>query len=407
VPGLDFTPPEVDYQFFITIFCRIFEFGSRRQLDSLIADNHFDLILRPKMLKLEDITRQVLHNCDISDAHNAGMYSICGLALRLRDLYKWEQGLPPWEERESAEVLEWIEAKENKWDTYIDADFGQISINGKKFDPFDTIGINAVLKPHNIFYGAGYARSLKPTFFLAAVAEKSTIDGTPVYALGRELARDLLTIPALSQNDCVILRQESARLFLWDSIFYIKKSARPALNFALESCGIKDQQPKALRRHLTDILAAQKATYIYHEIGELKDTVFDRAVWREIIAAFPYSPAEYLARAVKDLLADTNDHGTLHHIVKERKTAALAFYVAFLDGLAKEFYPELSTAFQEFMQTNDWCTIEQAVSSGYRTASSHAGLIMDLYREGVRKNDLKWTEAQIQHRLLGQYVKKR
>ena len=41
--------------------------------------------------------------------------------------------------------------------------------------------------------------------------------------------RDLLTIPALSQDDDVILRQDSAKLFLWDSIFYIKKSARPAL----------------------------------------------------------------------------------------------------------------------------------------------------------------------------------
>jgi hypothetical protein len=359
------------------------------------------------MLNIDDIVRQVLHNCDISDAHHAGMYSICGLALRLRDLYKWEQELPPWEERDSAEVLEWIEAKENKWDRYADTDFGEISINGKKFDPFDTISINSVLEPHNFFYGAGYGRSLKPTFFLAAIEEKSMIDGTPIYILSRELARDLLTIPALSQDDCVLLRQESARLFLWDSIFYIKKSARPALNFALDRCGIKDQRTKALRRNLADILAAQKTTYIYHEIGELKDTVFDRAVWREIIAAFPYSPVEYLTRAVKDLLADTNDHGTLHYIVKQRKTASLAFYVAFLDGLAKEFFPELPTAFQEFMQSNDWHLIEQARATGYENATKHAEVITSLYQEGLRKNELKWAEAQIQKRLLGKYMNKR
>jgi len=358
------------------------------------------------MLNIDDITRQVLHNCDISDAHHAGMYSICGLALRLRDLYKWEQGLPPWEERESAEVLEWIEAKENKWDSFADTDFKEISISGKKFDPFDTSGINSILEPHSFFYGAGYARSLKPTFFLAAVEEKSTVDGTPIYTLSRELARDLLTIPALTQDNCVLLRQESARLFLWDNIFYIKKSARPALNFALDSCGIKDRQPKALRRHLAGILAAQKATYIYHEIGELKDTVFDRTVWREIIAAFPYSPVEYLARAVKDLLADTNEHGTLRHIVKERKTASLAFYVAFLDGLAKEFFPELPTAFQQFMQSNDWHLIEHALATGYKTATKNAELITGLYLEGLRKKDLKWAEAQIQKRLLGKYIKK-
>jgi hypothetical protein len=46
--------------------------------------------------ELKSFTRQVLRNCDISDADHAGFYSICGLALRLRDLYKWENQLPPW-----------------------------------------------------------------------------------------------------------------------------------------------------------------------------------------------------------------------------------------------------------------------------------------------------------------------
>jgi len=358
-------------------------------------------------LNTDEITRQVLHNCDISDANNAGLYSICGLALRLRDLYKWEQGLPPWEERDSVEVLEWIEAKEDQWDRCIDHEFADISIAGKTFDPFDTRGINAVLEPHNFFYGAGFARSLKPTFFLATIEEKSKLNGTTVYTLGRELARDLLTIPALSQDDFVVLRQDSARLYLWDSIFYIKKSSRPALRYALESCGIKDHQPEALRSRLAGILAAQKETYIYHEIGEIQDTVFERKLWREIIAAFPYSPVEYLARAVKDLLADTNPYGTLQHIVRQRQRAALAFYVAFLDGLPKEFFPQLPAAFQQFIQTKDWNRIDQAVSSGYRTASEHAGVIMDLYQKGVRKNDLKWAENQIQKQLLGKYVNKK
>ena len=197
------------------------------------------------------------------------------------------------------------------------------------------------------------------------------------------------------------MRQQSARLFIWDSIFYIKKSARPALKFALDCCGLKDHQPKALQPHLTKILAALRETYIYHEIGELHDTDFDRDTWREVIAAYPYSPVEYLARAVKDLLADTNKFGTLQFIIREQKTASLAFYAAFLDGLAKKFFPELLTSFQEFMQTNDWGVIDQAVSSGYKTAKKHAALIMDLYREGVRRNDKIWAGTEIQNRLLG------
>ena len=69
--------------------------------------------------QLNVLIRQVLQNCDISDAYHSGLYSICGLALRLRDLYKWEQGLDPWDERDSSEILDWIESKENKWERYV------------------------------------------------------------------------------------------------------------------------------------------------------------------------------------------------------------------------------------------------------------------------------------------------
>jgi hypothetical protein len=367
----------------------------------------FDFIKEKHMSNTDDIARQILKNCDISDANNAGLYSICGLALRLRDLYKWEQGLPPWEERDSAEVLEWIELRENRWDQCTDDEFQHISLNGQTFDPFDTTAINAILASHGLFYGAGYAHSLKPTFFLAEIKETSKLDGIRIYVLGRELARDLLTIPALSQDDCVLLRQDSARRYLWDSIFYIKKSARPVLEFALKNCGIEDQQTQTLQRNLAGILEAQKETYIYHEIGELNESVFDRDIWRKIIGAFPYSPVEYLARAVKDLLADTNEFGTLQYIIRERNAAALGFYVAFLDGLMKEFFPELSVSFQEFVHTRNWHRIERAVSDGHNTAAGHASLIMDLYQEGVDKDDLPWTERQIQKNLLGKYTKKR
>ena len=93
--------------------------------------------------------------------------------------------------------------------------------------------------------------------------------------------------------------------------------------------------------------------------------------------------------------------------MREHNTAALAFYVAFLDGLPKEFFPELAASFHQFAQAEDWNIIDQAISSGYRTAAAHAVLIMDLYQKGVQKNDLKWTENQIQKQLLGKYVNKK
>ena len=356
--------------------------------------------------ELKSLTRQVLQNCDISDAYHAGLYSICGLALRLRDLYKWEKQLPPWEERDSSEILDWIEAKEARWEAFAENEYEELCLFGKNFDPFDSDGVNAVLEPHNIYYGAGYAHSLKPTFFLAVVENKTRSNGYRIYTLGRELARDLLTIPAMSQNDSVLLRQESANLFLWDKIFYIKKSGRPALNFALDHLGITEKDPTALRQHLPEIFSAVKDTYTYHELGGIQDTAFGRQIWREMVAAFPFSSVEFIARALKDLLADTNEYGTLHHIIQKRQTAGLAFYVAFSDGLAKEFFPDISIAFHKFAKSEDWRIIEQAVEDGYQTAKKHTMLILDIYRDGVKKDNLEWAETEIQKRLLGKYIKK-
>jgi hypothetical protein len=54
------------------------------------------------------VAGQVQANCDISDAIHAGVFSICGLALRMRDLYKREKRLPLWKEKAAEDILDWI-----------------------------------------------------------------------------------------------------------------------------------------------------------------------------------------------------------------------------------------------------------------------------------------------------------
>jgi hypothetical protein len=322
------------------------------------------------------------------------------LALRLRDLYKWEKGLEPWVEKDSSEILEWIGDKEEEWDQLGEKDFSEIIISDKKYDPFDTRGINAVLESHGLFYGAGFVHSLKPTFILAILEEKKEIDGYTVYILGRELARDLLTLPALSQERSIIIRKESAKLFLWNNILFIKKSGRLALKFALETYGLQLTDYETLRRNLEIVSADEIERYIYHELGEIQDKVFHGDTWREIIATFPHTPIELLSRSVKDLLADTNHYGTLRHIIKERNRASLGFYVAFLDGLTKELFPELFSAFEKFTQTSNWNSIEQAVATGYDKAKYYAESLIDIYEEGKKRKDMMWAAEEIKTRLL-------
>jgi hypothetical protein len=349
------------------------------------------------------LAEQIRNNCNISDAQHAGIYSICGLALRLRDLFKWEKRLPPWIEKEPAEVLEWIGEKEAGWERLDGVDYKMLSIGNDVYDPFATQPINDLLIPQGMVYGAGYAYSLKPTFFLGQIESQGRIGGHPVFILGREWARDLLTIPAFAQDNCVILRRESGMLYLYDKISYIKKSGRPALVFALSQCGIEAPSPRAIQRKLGDIYAAVKDTYIHHEIGEMREAVFDRSLWREMIAAFPHTPIELLVRAVKDLLADTHPLGTLPHIIKERQAAALGFYVAFIDGLAKVIFADLRDDFMKFAATQDWAVMEASIAKGHQQAKQYAERLMELHLTGRRDHDDRWTAEQIKTHILDKF----
>ncbi|MBW2030093.1 MAG: hypothetical protein JRJ03_15095 [Deltaproteobacteria bacterium] len=349
---------------------------------------------------LDSLVVQVKNNCNISDARYAGLYSVCGLALRLRDLYKWEMNLRPWEERDPSEVLAWIGEREELWEGLADHDLAPIEVSGVTYDPFDQASINGLLEGQGLIYGAGYVHGLKPSFFLADLEEKRRVDGYPVYILGRELARDLLTVPALSQDDCVLIRRVSGELYLWDQIFMIGKSGREALRFALGALGIEEKDNRSVRRNLSKIFAHEIDSYIRHEIGGLEDEIFGRRVWQGIIASFPHTSIEIFARAVKDLLADTHCFGTLRYIERKRKSASLGFYVAFLGGLTGELFPELFHAFRDFSRTGDWKTVRKAIAKGYDRARGYALKMVEIYGRGKERGDLGWAAREIRRLLL-------
>jgi len=348
----------------------------------------------------DHIVAQVRRNCTLSDARHAGGYSVCGLALRLRDLYKWENRLHPWVEEDPGEVLEWIGKKEEEWEILEKKEFQNISLEGHHYDPFDSDDISEILMHRGLYYGAGYARSLKPTFYLAVLEKTIEVDGHTVRILGRELARDLATLPALSQNGQIIIRKDAGKYYFWDQLFFIGKSGKQLLEFALESHGVNAGDTKMLQKNLSRIFETEIDTYIYHELGEIQDTVFNRDQWREIIADFVGTPIELLTRAVKDLLADTSEHGLLRHVITEGKAASLAFYAAFIDGLVKEMFPEIRPAFVEFTKFRNWEAISRAVRVGRRRARRYAETLSRIYETGKTKNDLKWAEAEIKKRLL-------
>ena len=307
----------------------------------------------------------VQHNCDISDARDSGICSICNLVLKLRNLYKWEHDIEPWDEPESADLLDWIETKENFWDTIAHNSFQPLAINSREIEPWEQKTLNKQLAQTNLVYGAGYGRSMKAIFFLAEKIRQESIEGCPVLILGREKAKELASPFAMLQDGVIYIRREPLRFFFWDHNQDIRSSSSSPLHHALDQYGLLSEgkiNQQKVRLNLDSLVDREMPLFIFHEVGEKRQTTLDSTTLKKIISLFPDSAIELVARSLKDILADTHPLGTINFIIREKREASLGFYVGFLDGLRKLLFPEIIDAFQQFLADHDWKLIEQARS---------------------------------------------
>ena len=333
----------------------------------------------------DQLTRSVQHNCDISDARHGAGYSLCTLILKLRNHYKWEQGLEPWDEPEPAVILDWIEAKEEYWQEIGGQEYQDLPVNSTLDAPYDLIAVNSLLQGHNLYYGAGYGRSLKSIFFLAEVRDRFKVSGCSVLVLGRELARELSAPFALLQDNLIIIRREPLRFFLWDQVQELRAATRLPLRHALRFHGVVGNDltldQHAFRDKLDTIVESEIPSFIHHEIGELRQTGLDSATLQALVAAFPASPIELVARGVKDILADTHPEGMLSFILQERREASLSFYLGFQDGMRKLLSPEIGPAYHQFRVDNDWTGIAQARDQARDANLSRAVILQAAVRD--------------------------
>lgn len=335
-----------------------------------------------------EFCQDVQYNCDVSDARDHGIYSMCSMVLKLRNLYKWEIGVEPWKEPESADLLDWIEAKEAHWDKLSERDFRSIRCKGRLWAAHDVASINKAENGSGLFYGAGHGRSMKSIFFLSEVRERFAVGNCPVLLLGREYAREMASPFAMVQDGQVVIRTEPLRFFLYDHIQELRSSCRSSFRFFLQHYdllkkGALDQQ--RLPTNLDRIAARELDLFIYHEVGEILETAMDRGTLESIIGRFPGSVIEFVCRAVKDILADTHPQGVLVHIISKQKDSTLALYVSFLDGLRAELFPDMAPAWSTFLEKRDWQVVEQARSEcRLRTLS----LAEDITRISERSDDL-------------------
>lgn len=334
-------------------------------------------------MDINDILRQVKHNCNISDAKFWGYYSICGLLMRYRELYLSEHSLMPWDSVSTEAISFWISKREALWKDIEDEELHTLVLNGITYDPFDINRLNTILKDSGLIYGSGYGTLHKPTFFIARLNAVKELYDYRIYYTGEEICRDLSAFPAMLQGRCIYIRLDVLRTILWDKFQTLKAGRyKGFIEEMFSDYNIKktDIVSEELIDRIEAIAKDASDLFVLHEVGEaFEDTYADD--WAEILGSSSDKHCELLIRTAKDLLADTSELGPLKSIITEKNKPLLNVYMAFLDGIRKELFPEIRNAFQQSAESNDWSLIENARRDGHKKAGWMRDNVLRLWKE--------------------------
>jgi len=326
----------------------------------------------------EALLKDIKHNCDISDAQFWGFYSVCGLLMRYRDLFRSEKGLKPWSDIRRDDIGAWIGQKESRWPELERQAFRELSIGERTYHPFDVEEINRALNKEGLIYGAGYGMYMKPTFFLAELHSVRRISGLTVLTSGTERVRDLFTAPAMLQEKTVFLRLEPLMMLLLYKHSELNVRRVAALEHAFAHYGFQHRQliDTTFYKRLEEMTERYSEVLLFHEIAEASEEL---AEWKDVLTVAGDRQVEHYLRAVKDLIADTSDQGPFKKVIESRDRGALGLSVALMEGYRKALYPEIIKAYADFCLHQDWAILEKTRQEGHEHFVRERAEIMNIY----------------------------
>lgn len=328
------------------------------------------------------LAETVQYNCHISDARHGTDYSLCVYLMKMREYYRWEKHLPYGAALEREQVGDWLAARERLWEELEQAELRPIEIDGASFDPFDADGINARLAPQGLVYSGGLGNRAKPHFVLGDLECREHSEDYSVFVVADEYARDLTAPPAMTQGHNIFVRRESLRRMLWEKLEGWRWH-RPdnALGRAFACYDFVGDLDGALDA-MTD---REIRTLLLHEQGEYAASRHLGEDWNGMVLDLAGTPAEIMAHAVRDHLADCMV--TLPALVGDRdvtadaeKTASLHFYFGNLTAMRKVLFPGLLQAYDAWLDGAGTGAFEPIVHAGRHHWDALAVEMLELHR---------------------------
>jgi hypothetical protein len=329
---------------------------------------------------IRELAQAVQHNCHISDAHHGADYSLCVYLMKMREYFRWEKRLPYGASLEKDQVGNWLQARERLWQELEEAELGTIVVDGEAFDPFDSDGINARLGPHGLVYSGGLGSQAKPHFVLGDLEQHRTSGDYSVFVVADEYARDLTAPPAMTLGHRIFLRRESLRRMLWEKLESWRWTrADNALGRAFACYDFEH----ALDESLDAMTEREIEAVLLHEQGEHVAGVQLGEDWEDMLMDLIHSPAEIMARAVRDHLADCLS--TLPVLAEAGEEAPLHFFMGNLTNMRKEIFPGLELAYDAWLKGGGVEPLRAVAEEGGKHWERVARQMIGLHRESGPK----------------------
>lgn len=325
---------------------------------------------------VERLRTEVQRNCHIADARHAADLGMCTYLMRMREFYRWEKGLPLGERLENDAVGDWLSEREALWAELSDSDYAPLGIAGERFDPFDAEAINAALEPHGLVYSAGLVQGAKAHFFLGRLERREDpVEGFSLRVSDRELARGLSAPPAMLQGRTIFVRREALQRMLWERLEMWRWSrADNGFARAFAAYDFDRDLHGSLARMTDDEVAAA----VEHEIGEFEAGCLLGDDWNRMLLDISGTPAELMARAVRDHVADCRR--TLPMLTRTRRESSLHFFFGNLTGMRKEIFPGLQAGYRECLAAGDCESLQAIAGVGREHWLGVAREMLDLHR---------------------------
>jgi hypothetical protein len=324
---------------------------------------------------MQFLIEAVQRNCDIVDARHGSDFGMCTYLLKMRELYRWQQGLPLGAALDRQAVGDWLSEREAQLESLEDADFVPLEVEGETLDPFDADRLNAVLAPRGLVYSAGLVQGARPHFFLGELEGQERAEhGFVLRVSGRELARGLNAPPAMTRGTQIFLRREALRRYLWEKYeSWLWSRPDNAMARALACYPFEQDLEQALEQMTSTEMVAVEA----HERGEYQAGLALGAAWDEMLLDLAATPAELMARAVRDHLADCSQ--TLPLLIEDRREASVHFFLANLGAMRKHLFPDLHSAYADWLERSDWGVLERLARDGARHWRAIAEQMLEIH----------------------------